>query len=141
MVFINKSSLYVYILVLFALFSSACAGFNSTGSNLGTSISDSGTSGPYFVTPTPKEGSLGSSKGTPSELISVWEAWAFLNDEHVDKDLFNSAEFEEFAIKGMLEAIDDPYTNYISETEIVFEKSIKDSSIMNNFFGCFFIRL
>ena len=113
MVFINKSSLYVYILVLFALFSSACAGFNSTESNLGTSISDSGTSGPYFVTPTPKEGSLGSSKGTPSELISVWEAWAFLNDEHVDKDLFNSAEFEEFAIKGMLEAIDDPYTNYI----------------------------
>ena len=113
MVFINKSSLYVYILVLFALFSSACAGFNSTESNLGTSISDSGTSGPYFITPTPKEGSLGSSKGTPSELISVWEAWAFLNDEHVDKDLFNSAEFEEFAIKGMLEAIDDPYTNYI----------------------------
>ena len=113
MVFINKSSLCAYALALFTLFSSACAVFNSTESSLDTSISGSGTSAPYFLTPIPKEESLGSSKGTPSELISVWEAWAFLNDEHVDKDLFNSAEFEEFAIKGMLEAIDDPYTNYI----------------------------
>ena len=113
MVFINKSSLCACALVIFTLFHSACAVFNSTESSLDTSISGSGTSAPYFLTPIPKEESLGSSKGTPSELISVWEAWAFLNDEHVDKDLFNSAEFEEFAIKGMLEAIDDPYTNYI----------------------------
>ena len=115
MIFINKFSLFVCVSVLFILFSSACSLFDSAKSETSVSpISDSGvTSAPYSVTPTPQDESLGSSKGTPEELISVWEAWAFLNDEHVDKDLFDSSEFEEFAIKGLLEAIDDPYTNYI----------------------------
>ncbi len=108
MIFINKSSLFVSVSVLVFLFSSACTVFDSDKSEApGSSpISDLDTSAPYSVTPTPSDESLGSSKGTPSELISVWEAWAFLNDEHVDKELFNSSEFEEFAIKGMLEAID-----------------------------------
>lgn len=122
---LNKVKLSFFLYALLAVaFSSGCDFINndpilSSEDAMGLSA----TSAPYSVTPTPLEGSLGSSKGTPSELSSVWEAWAFLNKEHVDKDLFDSKEFEEFAIKGMVEAIDDPHTSYIEPKVLAIQQA------------------
>ena len=56
----------------------------------------------------PLDKPLGSSKGTPKELGAVWEAWALLNRDHLDKASFNAEQFEEFAIKGLVAAVEDP---------------------------------
>tara|TARA_B100000029_G_scaffold120903_1_gene114235 strand:+ start:2656 stop:3969 length:1314 start_codon:yes stop_codon:yes gene_type:complete len=80
------------------------------------------SSAPFSASVTPLESRLGSSKGTPEELNAVWEAWALLNRDHVDRDLFNADDFEEFAIKGMIAAVDDPYTSYIEPAVMKIEQ-------------------
>ena len=47
------------------------------------------SSAPYQPTVTPLDIPLGSSKGTPSELEAVWEAWALLNRDHIDRESFD----------------------------------------------------
>jgi carboxyl-terminal processing protease len=119
--FFNKIKSVVFLNVVIILFA-GCSYLNTGGApdeGLVPQLPES--SAPYSVTLTPFEESLGSSKGTPPELLSVWEAWAFLNKEHVDRDLFNSKEFEEFAIKGMVEAIADPHTSYIEPKVLAIE--------------------
>lgn len=66
---------------------------------------------------------LGSSKGTPSELEAVWEAWAILNKEHVDRNSFDSEEFEESAIKGLISSVDDQHTAYIDPVVLEIEQT------------------
>ena len=80
------------------------------------------SSAPFSASVTPLESRLGSSKGTPEELNAVWEAWALLNRDHVDRDLFDADDFEEFAIKGMIAAVDDPYTSYIEPAVMKIEQ-------------------
>ena len=121
--FFNRAKPFVFLygLLVFAFFGCTLI----SDDDISTSKESFGlpeTTAPYSVTPTPFEDSLGNSKGTPSELSSVWEAWAFLNKDHVDKDLFISEEFEEFAIKGMIEAIDDPHTSYIEPKVLAIQQ-------------------
>ena len=66
---------------------------------------------------------LGSSKGTPSELEAVWEAWAILNKEHVDRNSFDSEVFEESAIKGLISSVDDQHTAYIDPVVLEIEQT------------------
>jgi len=80
------------------------------------------SSAPYQPTVTPLDIPLGSSKGTPSELEAVWEAWALLNRDHIDRESFDSEEFEEFAIKGMVASVDDPHTSYVEPIVLEIEK-------------------
>ena len=80
------------------------------------------SSAPFSASVTPLESRLGSSKGTPEELNAVCEAWALLNRDHVDRDLFNADDFEEFAIKGMIAAVEDPYTSYIEPAVMKIEQ-------------------
>lgn len=79
------------------------------------------SSAPYMPIFTPLEDPLGSSNGVPKELEAVWEAWALLNREHVDKDSFDSKEFEEFAIKGLVGAVGDTHTSYIEPVVLKIE--------------------
>ena len=52
----------------------------------------------------------------PEELKAVWEAWALLAREHVDRSTFDPAEFTDAAIRGMISALtDDIHTHYLSE--------------------------
>ena len=122
-VFFNRVKSFAFLYGLLVVAFSGCTLINDdaiSGSEESSGLS--GTTAPYFITPTPLDDSLGSSKGTPSELASVWEAWAFLNKDHVDRSLFDSEEFEEFAIKGMIEAIDDPHTSYIEPKVLAIEQ-------------------
>ena len=70
----------------------------------------------------PLDEPLGSSKGTPSELGAVWEAWALLNRDHIDKGSFQPEEFEEFAVRGLIEAVDDTQTSNVQQEVLSIAK-------------------
>lgn len=52
---------------------------------------------------------LGSSEG----LEVVKQAWDIIFDDYVDRDQLDAGTLSEGAIKGMLEALDDPYSSYL----------------------------
>ena len=47
-------------------------------------------------------------------LDTVDEAWQIINSEYVEKDRINTTNMTQAAIKAMIEALDDPYTSYMS---------------------------
>ncbi|MFC1988380.1 S41 family peptidase [Chloroflexota bacterium] len=46
-------------------------------------------------------------------LDKIEEAWQVIFEEYVEKDKLDADKLSEGAIKGMLEALDDPYSNYL----------------------------
>ena len=48
------------------------------------------------------------------ELRIIWEAWAILTRDHVDRADLDPSAMSEAAIRGMLIALGDPHTNYVS---------------------------
>jgi carboxyl-terminal processing protease len=54
-----------------------------------------------------------SDTGLPPEFSIVAESWQMLSDTYVDKDKLDAKKLSQGAVKGMLEALDDPYTGYI----------------------------
>ena len=50
----------------------------------------------------------------PEGLEIVWEAYSLLVREYVDRDKIDPEKLSEGAVQGMLEALDDRYTAYIS---------------------------
>lgn len=50
----------------------------------------------------------------PAELETVGEAYRILLDEHVDHEVLEPESLSEGAIRGMLEALDDPHASYLS---------------------------
>ena len=57
--------------------------------------------------------------------------WALLTKEHVDRKEFDAEEFEEAAIRGMLQALGDPHTNYVGPS--AFE--IQNQDLQGKFEG------
>ena len=49
----------------------------------------------------------------PEELQAIWDVWAILTREHVDRSELDPEAFTEAAIRGMLNALGDPHTNYV----------------------------
>ena len=62
-------------------------------------------------------------------LESVEEAWQLIINNYVDKDKLDLKELSDGAIKGMLESLDDPYSDYFDteESEIVKNVNIEGS--------------
>jgi len=60
---------------------------------------------------------LGSRIPTPTSpqqgLDVITQAWNIIYQDYVDKDKLDTATLTEGAIKGMVEALDDPYTSYL----------------------------
>ena len=56
-------------------------------------------------------------------MEAVWEAWAILNKEHVDRNSFDSKEFEESAIKGVISSVGDQHTAYIDPVVLEIEQT------------------
>lgn len=67
----------------------------------------------------------------PDELIAIWETWAFLQREHVDRSELNPATLTEAAIKGMLETLKDTGTYYVGPE--VFR--VQSEELRGNFEG------
>ncbi len=61
----------------------------------------------------PPEQPLEAPSEVPEELKAIWEAWAYLTRDHVDRSKLDPKVFTEAAIQGMLEALDDPHTSYL----------------------------
>ena len=53
----------------------------------------------------------------PEELLAVWEAWALLAREHIDREDLDPAEATEEAIRGVIETLGDPHTHYVAPEE------------------------
>ena len=49
----------------------------------------------------------------PEELATAWEVWNLISQQHVDRDGFESEDFDEGAIRGLLSALGDAHTNYV----------------------------
>ena len=49
----------------------------------------------------------------PEDLATAWEVWNLISKQHVDRDGFDSEEFDEGAIRGILAALGDLHTNYV----------------------------
>ena len=79
----------------------------------------------------PQDKPLEVPEGVPEELAVVWQVWSMLAAEHVDRGTFDPEIFTEASIRGMLVALDDPHTNYVSPD--VF--SIENQDIRGRFEG------
>lgn len=79
----------------------------------------------------PPEVPLEAPDGVPEELETVWEVWALLAREHVDRSDFDTEVFTEAAIRGMIQALGDPHTNYIPPQAF----SIENEDILGRFEG------
>ena len=62
----------------------------------------------------PQDKPLKVPEGVPEELAVVWQVWSMLAAEHVDRETFDPEIFTEASIRGMLVALGDPHTNYVS---------------------------
>ena len=61
----------------------------------------------------PPDSPLEAPSEVPEELRVVWEVWALLTREHVDRSEMDPEVFMEAAIQGLLKALGDPHTHYI----------------------------
>ena len=67
----------------------------------------------------------------PEELRVVWEVWNVLIREHVDRLNLDPAVLSEAAVRGMIDALDDPHTAYITPQSF----QITNSDIFGSFEG------
>ncbi|MFQ5826100.1 MAG: S41 family peptidase [Dehalococcoidia bacterium] len=49
----------------------------------------------------------------PKELGTLWEVWDVLHQKYVEKEALDDEKLAQGAIRGLLEALDDPYTAYM----------------------------
>ena len=101
----------------------ACASESNEKAPLATPPGYSEASAPYSIASEPTKSDLGSSQGTPKELEAIWEAWALLNREHIDRASFDSNTFEESAIKGLIDAVEDTHTSYVDPLVLEIEQT------------------
>ena len=61
----------------------------------------------------PAPGNLQIPQGVPEELATVWEVWSLLTEQHVDRRDFDSSDFDEAAIRGLIRGLGDQHTGYV----------------------------
>ena len=54
------------------------------------------------------------SDGAPEEFNRLYEIWATLKREHFERDSLDADRLSRGAIRGMLQALDDPYASYLT---------------------------
>lgn len=52
-------------------------------------------------------------QGVPEDLATVWEVWSILNEQHVDRNEFETDTFNEAAIRGLMAGTGDPHSGYV----------------------------
>ena len=117
-----KLSTLIFTLLLFSMIA-ACASEPNEKAPLATPPGYSEASAPYSIASEPTKSDLGSSQGTPKELEAIWEAWALLNRDHIDRASFDSNSFEESAIKGLIDAVEDTHTSYVDPLVLEIEQT------------------
>ncbi len=64
-----------------------------------------------------------SSSQLPPEFERLGEAWELLQREHIDRSTLDASELSGGAIRGMLDALDDPYASYLDPQRFGEEES------------------
>ena len=104
-------------LVVLALLLSACrsAGDGASSSQWsGGDQASSQSSDLMFLPPTALPAvPIDRPDAVPEDLSTLWEVWSIVNALHVDRQEFDRAAFDEAAIRGLIQAIGDPHTNYV----------------------------
>jgi carboxyl-terminal processing protease len=124
-----RLSYWIWVVLILPITIYACGSSESINDNSVENLNnltpskDSPTSAPYKSKEIAVELSADSPIGVPEELKSVWEAWEILNKNHVDHNTFNSSSFEETAIKGLIDSIDDPHTTYVDPFVLEIEQT------------------
>ena len=117
-----KLSTLIFALPFFLIIA-ACSSEQGEQPPVTSTSGYSGGSSPYSTTSVAIESNLGSSQGTPKELEAIWEAWALLNKEHIDRATFDSDNFEESAIKGLIDSVEDTHTSYVDPLVLEIEQT------------------
>ena len=111
------TSLIPMALVLAALMLSACGGTSATE----IEESDRPGNSVASIEARPPDEPLKPPSEVSEELNIVWEVWALLTREHVDRATLDPEAFAEAAIEGLLVALDDPHTNYVRPQAFAIE--------------------
>ena len=69
----------------------------------------------------PPGSSLGVPSTVPQEFSKVWESWRLLKEGHVRQQELNADELSRAAIRGMIEALDDPHATYLTPEQYRLE--------------------
>jgi carboxyl-terminal processing protease len=70
------------------------------------------------------------SAGVPKDLEKVWEAYRTIRERYVNSDEIDTDKLAEGAVKGMVEALDDPFASY-------FDPKQYESQVQNTLEGHF----
>ena len=52
-------------------------------------------------------------QGVPEDFAAFWEAWSLLNEQHVDRNDFETDSLNEAAIRGLIQGVGDPHSGYV----------------------------
>ena len=117
---INKLVLLLSVLVVGVIFAAACGAEAEVAdpaapapASAVVAPSTAGTDLSPLIEVVPLDEPLEAPSEVPEEIKAIWEVWAILTREHIDRSEIDPEEFTEAAIRGMLSALDDPHTNYV----------------------------
>ena len=114
----NKITILVLLLMLFVVISLNCQNNtqnqievpNKTPRELILNTENDINFTPEIIIP---DEPLNAPDNVPDELISIWETWNFLSNDHVDRSSIDSSELSEEAIIAILKTFNDKGTYYI----------------------------
>ena len=132
----TRSRLYPLVLlaVLLGAFALAACGDNGDTSLAPAAQTVDTTDAPAtegFPQVVPLDQPLEAPSGIPEEIQSVWEVWALLTKEHVERATLDPEAFTEAAIRGMIQALGDPHTGYVRPESF----SIQSDDLQGEFEG------
>ena len=70
-------------------------------------------------------------KDLPQEFLMLTQAWNILHKDYVDKGKLDPVKMAQGAVRGMVDAVGDPYTNYVAPDAHKMEMS----SLTGQYFG------
>ena len=60
-------------------------------------------------------------EGLPDDFQRLVEVWELLKDEHIDGKTLDAQDLSDGAIRGMLQALGDPYASYLRPEQFAVE--------------------
>ena len=117
----HQAFIAILVVIFLAMLASGCsedrAGNQDIDSIGAETPSETSSSGDNFqdndaIEMIPADEPLQAPSEVPKELKIIWETWAYLTRDYVDRTNLDPEKLSEAAIRGMLAALEDPYTGY-----------------------------
>ena len=98
------------VLILVAILALAIA-IASCGIQVGSRNEDNGSSSDAVALP----------EGAPEEFNILFEVWDAIKQDHFNRDSLDAEILSQGAVRGMLEALDDPYASYLTAQQYAMD--------------------